>query len=164
MASPAVGCELLRAEHCNLWRGLSDLPFCAYAAGVDICAQVVRATVVNVAPNGRIKLSLSSKAANVAAAAAADPVAAAAVAIAAAATADPLGGLQPGDTAEAVVVEVQEAAAGAPGGTTYLCRLEAAGAAGGGGRARLDAAHLSDHPAAVAAFREVVRAGSRLGG
>lgn len=128
------------------------------------CTQVVKATIVNVAPNGRIKLSLSSKAANVAAAAATDPAAAAAAATAAAGAADPLGGLQPGDIAEAVVVEMQEAAAGAPGGTTYVCRLEVAGAAGGGVRARLDAAHLSDHPAAVAAFREVVRAGSKLGG
>ncbi|KXZ56455.1 hypothetical protein GPECTOR_1g407 [Gonium pectorale] len=72
---------------------------------------------------------------------------------------------RPGDVAEAEVLEVKagEGDAAAAGGAAacYVCRLAVAG--GGSVRARLEAAHLSDHPAAVEALREAVRPGSKLG-
>ncbi|KAG2446158.1 hypothetical protein HXX76_000753 [Chlamydomonas incerta] len=135
--------------------------------------QVVKATVLGAA-KGKLKLSLAPKAqaeaaAAAAAAAPAAPAKAAAAAAAAGAAdgaADGLGGLQPGDVAEATVVEVQasgEAAAGAAGGVSYVVRLDVAGGPAGGVRGKLEAAHLSDHPAAVEGFKEAIQPGSKLG-
>ncbi|GFR41334.1 hypothetical protein Agub_g2019, partial [Astrephomene gubernaculifera] len=129
--------------------------------------QVVKATILSAKAN-RIKLSLAPKSAAAAAAEAAAAAAAAApgtpVAPAAAAgngAGDALGGLQPGELAEAVVLEVH--AGDGTGGGHYVCRLEVPGGPAGGVRGRLEAVHLSDHPAAVEAFREALKPGSRLG-
>ncbi|KAG2498018.1 hypothetical protein HYH03_004276 [Edaphochlamys debaryana] len=134
------------------------------AQDVFAVGQVVKATILSVR-NGRLRLSLAPKAAAEAAAAAAataTPAAAAAASPAAAAGgADPLGGLQPGDAAEATVLELPSATA-----PHYVVRLEAAGAAAGAGgvvRGRLEPAHLSDHPAVVDALKEAVRVGTKLG-
>ncbi|GLI68751.1 hypothetical protein VaNZ11_013243 [Volvox africanus] len=134
----------------------------AFAVG-----QIVKATILSVA-YGRIKLSLAAKSK-------------AAAAVAAVAEApegsggDPLDGLQPGDIVDAVVLEVhtgasETTAADAAGGTApttprspfFVCHVQAAP---GGAKvcAKLDEAHLSDHPAAVEALRAVVRPGTKLG-
>ncbi|EFJ44854.1 rRNA processing protein Rrp5/programmed cell death protein 11 [Volvox carteri f. nagariensis] len=125
--------------------------------------QVVRATILSTA-GGRIKLSLASKsaAAEAAAAAASNGIS----------TPDLLGGLQPGDIAEAVVLKVHNGGEGGDAASSatpfYTCRLERPGVSGGGSvplgvRARLEVPHLSDHPAALEAFRAVVRPGTKLG-
>ena len=142
------------------------------AQDVFSVGQVVKATVL-AAAKGKLKLSLAPKAQAEAAAAAAVAAPAAPAAPAAGAAggaasggADALGGLQPGDVAEATVVEVQasgEAAAGAAGGVSYVLRLDVAGGPAGGVRGRLEAAHLSDHPAAVEGFKEAIKPGSKLG-
>eukprot|EP00887_Chlorella_sp_A99_P001742 scaffold19.g1742.t1 len=79
---------------------------------------------------------------------------------------DALGGYQPGSVVHGVVTAVHMKEGGDKGAAEPAYfevavsgeQGEAAAAAG-----RLDAAHLADHPAAVAALRDAVRVGSRLG-
>lgn len=109
------------------------------------------------ASGGRLRLSLSSKPSS--------GTEAAGPKEASAPTADPCGGLQPGEVLEAVVQSVQhvDGAADAPA-SAYICELQRPdGARVEGVTARLEPAHLSDHPAAVKALMEVVKAGAKLG-
>lgn len=118
--------------------------------------QIVKSTIMGTASGGRLRLSLSSKPSSGTEAAGKD---------ASTPAADPCGGLQPGEVLEAVVQSVQhvDGAADAPV-SAYICELQRPdGARVEGVTARLEPAHLSDHPAGVKALMEVVKAGAKLG-
>jgi rRNA biogenesis protein RRP5 len=81
-----------------------------------------------------------------------------------AAAADGLGGLQPGALVGGVVTAVHTDAADAVTHLTLALDAGGAGAGAGAPAARLDVAHLADHPAAAAALAEAAAVGTRFEG
>lgn len=120
--------------------------------------QVVKAEVLAVEPaTGRLKLGLAGKKAKSAGGGGEGDEAAAGGGAA--------GGFEAGDIGEAVVKSVVVDPAVGPRAVTYTVEVTRSGGSSGGGAvvARLEAAHLSDHPAGADALRAVLKPGSKLG-
>ncbi|GAX80532.1 hypothetical protein CEUSTIGMA_g7970.t1 [Chlamydomonas eustigma] len=113
--------------------------------------QVVKAIVLAIEPaSGRLKLSLAGK--KSAAGSAGELVS----------EADPYAGFEPGDVAEASVLQVVGEGDSAAS-ISYIVEVTSAERGGVSARAKLEAVHFADHPAAVEALRSVIKPGAKLG-
>lgn len=120
--------------------------------------QVVKAEVLAVEPaTGRLKLGLAGKKAKSAAGGGEGDEAAAGGGGSGA------GGFEAGDIGEAVVKSVAGDPAVGPKAVTYTVEVTRPGGGGGAVVARLEGAHLSDHPGGADALRAVLKPGSKLG-